>query len=86
LSQIEQWEARGGRNILHVKQYFNFIVTPLISISFILGGGRYPLNFEIARSSSKYCFSICFACSLDALGITPGSEKAVRNHIERTKP
>lgn len=40
LSQRLQWEARGGRNILHVKQYFNLTTCPLITTSLVLGGGR----------------------------------------------
>lgn len=40
LSQRLQWEARGGRNILHVKQYFNLTTCPLMTTSLVLGGGR----------------------------------------------
>lgn len=39
LSQIEQWEALGGLKILHVQQYFNFMVWLLITISLVRGGG-----------------------------------------------
>lgn len=40
LSHKLQWEALGGRNILQVKQYFNFIVCPLTTTSLVRGGGR----------------------------------------------
>ena len=40
LSQMEQCEARGGRNILQVKQYFSLTVWFLITTSFVRGGGR----------------------------------------------
>lgn len=40
LSQMEQWEALGGLNILQVKQYLSFTVTPLTQISLVRGGGR----------------------------------------------
>lgn len=46
LSQRLQCEARGGRKILQVKQYFNFTVCPLMTTSFVLGGGRYPPELE----------------------------------------
>ena len=39
LSQRLQWEARGGLKILQVKQYFSLTVWPLITTSFVLGGG-----------------------------------------------
>lgn len=42
LSHRLQWEARGGRKILQVKQYFSFTVWPLMMTSLVLGGGRYP--------------------------------------------
>lgn len=41
LSQTLQWEVRGGRNILQVKQYFSFTICPLIITSRVRGGGRY---------------------------------------------
>lgn len=41
LSQTLQCEVRGGRNILQVKQYFNFTICPLIITSRVRGGGRY---------------------------------------------
>ena len=41
LSQMLQWEALGGRNILQVKQNFNFTTWPHTTTSFALGGGRY---------------------------------------------
>ena len=40
LSHMLQWEARGGRNILHVKQYFSLTVCPFTVISFVRAGGR----------------------------------------------
>lgn len=46
LSQRLQCEARGGRKILQVKQYFSFTVCPLMITSFVLGGGRYPPELE----------------------------------------
>ena len=36
-----QWEALGGRNILHVKQNLSLTVCPFIVISLTRGGGRY---------------------------------------------
>ena len=41
LSQRLQWEARGGLKILHVKQYLSLMTWPLITTSFVRGGGRY---------------------------------------------
>lgn len=40
LSHRLQWEARGGRKILHVKQYFSLTVWPLTRTSLVRGGGR----------------------------------------------
>lgn len=40
LSHMLQWEALGGRNILHVKQYLSFIVWPFTTISLVRAGGR----------------------------------------------
>lgn len=40
LSHKLQWDARGGLNILQVKQYFNLILWPWIKTSFVRGGGR----------------------------------------------
>ena len=40
LSHIEQCEARGGLNILQVKQYFNLTVSPLTWTSLVRGGLR----------------------------------------------
>lgn len=41
LSHRLQCEARGGLNILQVKQYFSLTVCPLTSTSLVRGGGRY---------------------------------------------
>ena len=41
LSQMEQCEARGGRNILQVKQNLSLTVCPLTCTSLVLGGGLY---------------------------------------------
>lgn len=41
LSHMLQWEALGGRNILHVKQNLSLTVCPFIVISLTRGGGRY---------------------------------------------
>ena len=40
LSHTLQCDALGGRNILQVKQYFNFTGVPLITMSIVRGGGR----------------------------------------------
>ena len=54
LSHRLQWEALGGRNILHVKQYFNFTTCPLITTSLVRGGGLYaPLVVELGISEIK---------------------------------
>lgn len=41
LSHMLQCDARGGRKILHVKQYFSLMTCPLISTSICRAGGRY---------------------------------------------
>lgn len=50
-----QCDARGGRKILHVKQYFNLTVCPLTNTSFVRGGGRYVGLFN------EFGTSICFS-------------------------
>lgn len=65
LSQRLQCEARGGRKILQVKQYFNFTVCPLMITSFVLGGGRYPPELEpfaISKHGNRthYIFHMSF--------------------------
>lgn len=40
LSQRLQWDARGGRKILHVKQYFSLTIWPRTRTSLVRGGGR----------------------------------------------
>lgn len=52
LSHKLQWEALGGLNILHVKQYFNFTGCPLIKTSFVLGGGLYVLELPLFGTST----------------------------------
>ena len=83
LSQMEQWEALGGRNILHVKQYFNFIVWLLITISLVLGGGRYAVPLPTTVCTS-ICRSISAASSFVARGKMPGSLKLVLNRFDIT--
>ncbi|PWA33719.1 hypothetical protein CCH79_00007533, partial [Gambusia affinis] len=69
LSHRLQWEVRGGRNILQVKQYLSFTTCWLMRISLVRGGGRYVEDPEVSvnkRSSSAV-----------ALGKMPGSVKLV---------
>lgn len=40
LSHRLQWEVRGGRNILQVKQYLSFTSCWLMTTSWVRGGGR----------------------------------------------
>lgn len=40
LSHRLQWEVRGGRNILQVKQYLSFTTCWLMTTSLVRGGGR----------------------------------------------
>ena len=55
LSHRLQWEALGGRNILQVKQYFSFITWPLMTTSFVRGGGRYvPGVWAFGCSATNY--------------------------------
>lgn len=75
LSHRLQWEARGGRNILHVKQYFSLTVCPLTKISFVRGGGRYVGLLSAFGTSATgegstkgvtlpggwHCIPICFS-------------------------
>lgn len=51
LSHKLQWEALGGLNILHVKQYFSFTGCPLTKTSFVLGGGLYVLELPLFGTS-----------------------------------
>lgn len=53
LSHRLQWEALGGLNILHVKQYFSFTGCPLIKTSFVLGGGLYVLELPLFGTSAR---------------------------------
>lgn len=48
LSHRLQWEVRGGRNILQVKQYLSFTTCWLMRISFVRGGGRYVEDPEVS--------------------------------------
>lgn len=48
LSHRLQWDVRGGRNILHVKQYLSFTTWSFISISLVRGGGRYVEDPELS--------------------------------------
>lgn len=50
LSQRLQWEVRGGRNILQVKQYFSFTTCWLMRISLVRGGGRYVEDPEVSKN------------------------------------
>jgi len=84
LSQIEQCDALGGRNILQVKQYFSFIVWFLMTISFVLGGGRYAVPLPTTVWTS-ICLSISAASSFVALGRMPGSLKLVLKRFDITK-
>jgi hypothetical protein len=53
LSHRLQWDARGGRNILHVKQYLSLTDWPRTKISFVLGGGRYVGEFALFGTSDR---------------------------------
>lgn len=53
LSQRLQCDARGGLKILQVKQYLSFTVCPWIMISFVRGGGRYPVVLEPLATSVR---------------------------------
>jgi hypothetical protein len=66
LSQVPQWEARGGRNILQVKQYLDLTVCPLITTSFVRGGGR---NVVALPVFTLYNLSKYSASCADARGI-----------------
>lgn len=59
LSQKLQWEVRGGRNVLHVKQYLSFTTCWLMRISLVLGGGRYEEDPEVSESRAR---SFCDQC------------------------
>ena len=54
-----QWEARGGRNILQVKQYLSLTGWPRTMTSLVRGGGRYVgellalLGTEIAGGAEE---------------------------------
>jgi hypothetical protein len=54
LSHKLQCDARGGLNILHVKQYFNFTGCPLTNTSFVLGGGLYVGELPLFGTSKIY--------------------------------
>ena len=75
---MPQCDARGGRNILHVKQYLRRTVTPRMEISRTRGGrveGLLSLEAaEISRSRAS-------ASSFVARGITPRhlGERKVKN-------
>lgn len=59
LSQRLQCDARGGRNILHVKQYFNFTVCPRTRISLVLGGGLNVGELALFGTSETHNLSYC---------------------------
>lgn len=48
LSHKLQWEVRGGRKVLQVKQYLSFTTCWLMRTSLVLGGGRYEDDPEVS--------------------------------------
>lgn len=70
LSQTLQWEVRGGRNILQVKQYLSFTICPLIITSRVRGGGRYV---ELPVLSEEEKDGMLKAARPGALGSVKGS-------------
>lgn len=74
LSQIEQWEARGGRNSKQVSQYFTFTAWPFTIISFVRGSfiwGVLPLTHSIDGVVTSKASSD--SGGLEFLGTIPGS-------------
>lgn len=83
LSHRLQWEARGGRKILQVKQYFSFTVWPLMMTSLVLGGGRYPpelvpLAISTERRKTAHTFRTPFQ-SCGPCHVIQGSRLVVVN-------
>ena len=67
---MEQCEARGGRNILQVKQNFSLTVCPLTCTSLVLGGGLYAapapfpgcsISLSIYSASAMVALEIIFS-------------------------
>ena len=53
LSHKLQCEALGGLNILHVKQYLSLTTCPLMTTSFVRGGGLYCPGEPALGTSTK---------------------------------
>lgn len=53
LSHRLQCEVRGGRNILHVKQYLSLTSCPFMRISLVRGGGRYVADPELSKDTNS---------------------------------
>lgn len=50
LSHKLQWEVRGSRNVLQVKQYLSFTTCWLMRTSLVRGGGRYVDDPEVSEN------------------------------------
>lgn len=66
LSHRLQWDVRGGRNILHVKQYLSLTTWSFIRISLVRGGGRYVDDPELSLKKPTILISTYTSYKLES--------------------